>query len=205
MKTTKGSRNQAQEIIENLSVIQHAKRHLFDPLMNNSFRAYLRANSSVTLDPPQTDRTFVLRNQCSEEDADVRRLFPHDNIQFFNVLYLKKTRLCTLAYGRGKTTDDSNILFRLNGRNRFGRIRTIFRIDDDLPVLFVTNFVNGSPLICSLDNNHKMEYPDIQIAAAVNWSNVCIDIDDFVEKTTFYETSGQESCFCRFPTLIHSS
>ena len=81
-------------------------------------------------------------------------------------------------------------MFRLNGYECFGRIRPIFRIDDDPPVLFVANFVNGFPLICSIDD-HKMKYSEIQIAAIVNWLYVCIDTDNFIEKTTFYEISGQ--------------
>ena len=166
---------------------------------------FIRSNSSFNLDTRLSDKTSVLRNQCRKEDAGKRRLFPGRNIQFFNVLYLKKTRLCTRAQSHGKTTDDLNIMFRLNGYECFGWIRPIIRIDDDPPVLFVANFVNGFPLMSSIDDNNKMEYPEIQIAAIVNWSYVCIDINNFIEKTTFYETPRQESCFSRFPTLIHSS
>ena len=63
------------------------------------------------------------------EDASVRRLFPDALINCYQTLNLGRVRLCTRSYSQAKIADDSNIVFRLNGNEQFGRIRAIITVD----------------------------------------------------------------------------
>ena len=205
VRLTKGARNQAQEIIQNLHVLQNAKRHCMDPAMNPEFASFLACNFIH----PKTVRhsagtRLLLKNRCVNDDASVRLLFPSARLDFFKVLYLNDCRLCTSSYSHGKTTDDSNILFPLNGNERFGRIRAIFTINGGHPMLFVAHLGGGLPLVCALEQSH-VEFPGIRIASSTEWSYTLTDIDAFLEKTVYWEDLHGNSSFYRFPNLIHSS
>ena len=205
VRSTKGSRNQAQEIIENLNVLQHATRKSMDPMMNGEFSAFLLQFRNIrTVDRAERNR-LVLKHKCKQSDPNVLRLFPNHNVQCYNVLYISQVRLSTSSYSDGKTSDDSNILFRLHGTERFGRLCSIFTTFGEQPTLFVAHPTDESPLVCPLDDTHNLEYNAIHGSTTTSLSYLCIEIDDFIEKTTFYETNDRQSCFCRFPTLTHSS
>ncbi|CAF1527503.1 unnamed protein product [Adineta ricciae] len=206
VKSTKGPRNQAEEIMQNLHVLQHAKRHCMDPTMSSDFASFLFSTffHSKLVDDSKRTR-LLLKHKCSKEDASVRLLFPSAQLDFFDVIYLDDCRLSTRSYSHGKTSDDSNILFRLNGTEQFGRIRAIFTLNRSQPMIFVAHFLNNSPLVCPLDQSQKIEFPGIQFSSSVRWSYILIDIDDFIEKTVYFESAGAGVSFCRFPNLTHSS
>ena len=205
VRSTKGSRNQAQEIIENLNVLQHATRKSMDPMMNEEFSAFLLQLGNIR----STDRVekgrLVLKHKCEHPDPHIQLLFPNHDVQGYNVLFIDHVRLSTFAYSKGKTTDDSNILFRLNGDERFGRICSIFTMFGEQPTLFVAHLTDGSPLVCRLYDQRNIECSFIQTSPTTNWSYVCVEIHDFIEKTSFYESDERHSRFCRFPNLTHSS
>lgn len=205
VRSTKGSRNQAQEIIENLNVLQHATRQSMDPLMNGEFSAFLSQLGNIRSADRAEKGRLVLKHKCEKPDPHIQRLFPNHGVQRYNVLYIDHIRLSTFAYSEGKTTDDSNIVFRLHGNERFGRICSIFTSFGEQPTLFVAHLTDESPLVCPLDDQHNIECSFIQTSPTTNWSYVCVDIHDFIEKTTFYQTDDHHSCFCRFPNLTHSS
>ena len=148
---------------------------------------------------------LVLQHKCKKEDTAVRGLFPHSKLQFYNVLYVGRLRLTTRSYSHGKKSDDSNILFRFNGTENFGRIRSIFVADDSQPILYVAHFINSTPLICNIDNSTKYEYSGIQIAMTTTICFLLVEVKDFIEKTVLFEGRNHHHCFFRFPNLIHSS
>jgi hypothetical protein len=64
VRSTKGSRNQAQEMIENLHVLQHAKRHCMNRTINEDFAQFLSCNliRSPNLDRPKNKRLILKTN-----------------------------------------------------------------------------------------------------------------------------------------------
>ena len=203
---TKGSRNQSQELIENLHVLQHAKRHSIDPTMNLTFASFLTSTFThsqvVNLDGK---KRLELKHLCKQEDSSVRLLFPSEQLQFFKVLHFDECRLCIRSYSHGKKSDDSNILFYLNGREQFGRIRAIFTVNGEHPLMYVAYFQDELPLICPIDTSNNLEFTGIQLSATTKWSYSLTDIDNFIEKTVFFESSDRKTSFYRFPNLTHSS
>jgi hypothetical protein len=129
-------------------------------------------------------------------------MFPAADLRFFKVLYLDELRLSIRSYSHGKTSDDSNILFRNNAIEKFGRIRSIVTVKDQQPILFVAYFTDALPLICPIDTFSNFECNTIQVSS---WSYTLVDIDDFIEKTVFFESPDRHSSFFRFPNLTHSS
>ena len=206
VRSTKGSRNQAQEMIENLHVLQHAKRHCMDRTINEDFAQFLSCNliRSPNLDRLKNKR-LILKQKCSKEDSYVRRMFPNSDLRFFQVLYLDELRLSIRSYSHGKTSDDSNILFRTNAIEKFGRIRSIVTVDDQQPILLVACFADASPLVCPIDTAGSFECNTIQVSSSTIWSYTLVDVDDFIEKTVFFESPDRHCSFFRFPNLTYSS
>ena len=144
MRSTRGSRNQAQEMIENLHVLQYAKRHCMDRTINEDFAQFLSCNliRLANLGRLKNKRS-ILKQNCSKEDSYVSRIFPNSDLRFFQVLYLDELRLFIRSYSHGKTSDDSNILFRTNAIEKFGRIRSIVIVNDQHSILFVACFADA--------------------------------------------------------------
>lgn len=203
---TKGSRNQSQEIIENLHVLQHAKRHSVDPTMNMTFASFLTTTLTHSkVGNLDGKKRLELKHPCKKEDSGVRLLFPNEQLQFFKVLHLGNCRLCTRCYSHGKRSDDSNILFWFNGNEQFGRIRAIFCVNGDTPLLYVAYCQKEVPMICSIDTSNNVEFSGIQSSTTTQWSYTLTDIDNFIEKTIFFESPDRKTTFSRFPNLNHSS
>jgi hypothetical protein len=197
-------RNQAQEIINNLHIIQYALRHSTDPTMNAGLSQCLRSYLSDRRDEKSNNRVQAHHIQ-KKEDACVRRLFPDSNIKYFQSLHIGRCRLSTRAYAHGKTTDDSNIVFNLNGNEQFGRIRSIIRVDSNEPLLFVAQLSDTLPLVCSIDDLEDHTYSRIQISSHNRWSFVLVEVKDFIEKSALYESPDGRCYFFRFPNLTHCS
>lgn len=203
-RATKGARNQAQEMINNLNIIQCALRHAVDPTMNADF-AYFITNRLTNHRRIGVDRLVQTRHRSSTEDLYVRRLFPNSEIEFYQTVNIGRLRLCTRAYCNSKITDDSNILFRLNGSEKFGRIRSIITVDKGEPLLVVAYLPDVSPVTCTISGAENHRFPGIQISTRMDWSFVMIDVSDFVEKSVFYDSLDGRCFFFRFPTLTHCS
>ncbi len=191
-------------MIGNLCLLQHALRHTLDPAIKTDFAAYL-SKHTLHSDRHLQQRNLKLRHQQKKEDSAVRRFFPHANLHFYNTLHINNLRLSTRSYSNQKTTDDSNILFLLYGNTCFGRIRSIFTVDGGQPVLFVAYLLDVSPLVCPVDDSTKFEYSGVQKASTTKWSFVLINVEDFVEKTVFFDNPSRQCYFFRFPNLVHSS
>ena len=69
----------------------------------------------------------------------------------------------------------SPLVFRLNSNETFGRIRSIFTIDDGEPLLFVAHLSCVSPLVCAIDELADFTYTRIQVSSDMNWSYVLIE------------------------------
>ena len=193
-------------MIQNLNLIQRATHQAMDHQMNLNYASFLASMHSSSLYLHRNSRSYLsLKQKCKREDSSVRRLFPQATLAFYNVLYIDQIRLTTRSYSHGKTTDDSNILFQLNQRKTFGRIRSIFTVDGENPLLFVAHLSNATPLVCRIDNTQNFECSAIQTSASTAWSFVLIEIRDFIEKVVFFEDLNGRCCFFRFPNLTHST
>ena len=204
VRSTKGSRNHGQEMIGNLCLLQHALRHSLDPTIKRDFAVYL-SRQFLHSDYHLKQQNFKVSHPHKKEDSGVRHLFPHATLDFYHTLHINHLRLSTRSYSNTKTTDDSNILFLLNGSKCFGRIHSIFTVDDKELLLIVAYLLNTSPLICPLDGSTKYEYSAIQTALSTNWTFVPVNVNDFIEKTVLFEGPNRQYCFFRFPNLVHSS
>ena len=206
VRSTKGSRNHAQEMIENLHVLQHAKRHSMDRTMSTDFASFLSTRlRGLNINNSSNNQCLVLKHKCTQEDQCLRRIFPNAALDFYQVLYLGDTRLTIRSYSHRKTSDDSNILFRMNGSEKFGRIRSIVYVNGASPIFYVAHLRDGSPLVCPIDASSNFEFTMIQISPSTTWSYTLMNVDDFIEKTVFFESPDRRSCFYRFPNLCHSS
>ena len=203
-RATRGVRNQAQEMINNLHMIQHALRHSTDPTMNTDLAHFVESRLTDR-HRRKVSKHVQTHHKLRIEDASVRRLFPRALIDYYQTLYLGRVRLCTRSYSHVKIADDSNIVFRLNGHEKFGRIRAIITVDGGEPLLFVAHLSNVVPLVCRIDASETFNYPDIQIGLDQHWSFVLIDVDDFVEKSVLFENPDSCCSFFRFPNLTDCS
>lgn len=203
-RATRGVRNQAQEMINNLRIIQHPLRHSVDPTMNTEL-AYFVQSRLTDRRRSKFSKQVQTHHKVRTEDASVRRLFPHALINYYQTLNLGRVRLCTRSYSHEKIADDSNIVFRLNGNEKFGRIRAIVTVDGRQPLMFVAHLSNVLPLVCRIDTSETFSYPGIQTGLDLHWSFVLINIDDFVEKCVYFERSNSCCTFFRFPNLTHCS
>ena len=203
-RAIRGVRNQAQEMIINLHIIQHALRHSIDPTMNADL-AYFVESRLTDRRRSKVNKHVQTHHKLRIEDASVRRLFPHALIDYYQTLNLGRVRLRTRSYSHTKIADDSNIVFRLNGNEKFGRIRAIITVDGGEPLLFVAHLPNVLPLVCRIDTSETFTYPAIQTGLDLQWSFVLIDVYDFVEKSVFFESPHSCCSFSRFPNLTHCS
>ena len=184
VRSTQGFRNQAQEMSKNLNIFQHAIRHSNTSTVNTDLAAFLSSKLIPSHHFPNHED--LMTHNFKKEDSAVRALFSQSNLQYFSILHIRGTRLTTRAYAHGKTSDDSNILFPLNGIESFGRIRSIFTVNGGSPILFVANLLNVTPLVYCIDSSTTYEYPGIQTASKHISSFVLVDVKDFIEKPTFF-------------------
>ena len=203
-RATRGVRNQAKEMINNLQIIQCALRHSMDPTMNSEFALFFTSRMTDRR-RWKFGRRVEAHHLCNKEDSAVRLLFPHADIKFYQALNIGHIRLCTRCYSSAKIADDSNIIFRLNDNETFGRIRSILTVDGGEPLLFVVHLSRVSPLACSIDEFENFTYTRIQVSSDMNWSYVLIEAKDFVEKSVLYESLNGHCFFFRFPNLTHCS
>ena len=190
-------------MIDNLYLFQQALHHSLDPTIPTHFAAYLSTN--LHSDYHHKQQELKLRHEHKKEDSAVRRFFPNAKLNFFHTLHIDHLRLSTRSYSNKKATDDSNILFLSSGNKCFGCIRSIFTVDGEEPILLVAYLLNASPLVCPFDGSTKFEYSGIYTASKSKWSLVLINVNDFIEKTVFFESPSRQYCFFRFPNLVHSS
>ena len=203
-RVTKGVRNQAQEMINNLYITQCALRHSMDLSMPVDMALFF---ASLLTDHrrSKSNKHVQAHHKSTKEDPSVRILFPHAHVEFYQTLTIGRLRLCTQLYSHKKVADDSNIVFRLNGNETFGRIRSIVSVNSEEPLLFVTHLRNVSPLVCPIDDVEDYTYTQIRIGGDQHWSFVLVEVKDFVEKSVFYQSPNGQCVFLRFPNLTHCS
>jgi hypothetical protein len=198
-RVTKGVRNQAQEMINNLPTIENALRHSMDPSIPINM-AHFFASGLVSRRRIKSNKHVQAHHKSTKEDPSIRALFPHFHIEFHQTLTIGHLRLCTKLYSHAKVADDSNIVFRLGGNETFGRIRSIVSVDGEEPFLVVTHLRNVLPLVCPVDDIEDYTYAHIQISADQCWSFVLVEVRDFVERA--FSMRVLMGCVCVFDSLI---
>ncbi|CAF1484871.1 unnamed protein product [Adineta steineri] len=204
-RITKGTRRHAQEIINNLHIIQEAYCHLNDlALTHNDFGEYL-SSRFTNYKVNNLSQDCRLGHASKKEDSLVQLLFPLTKVKCYQTIHLGKLRLCTRTYAEGKVADDSNIIFVLDRVQRPGKIRAIFTIDDGEPHLLMAYITVLSPFTCQIDENENFTYHNILSSTNSTWQYVPIRLEAFVEKSIFFRSVGGVSYFLRQPTLDHCS
>ena len=204
-RINQSTRRHAQELIGNLHLIQEAYCHVkVFTYMNTDFANYI--SSRFTGNPLDGSlQVYRLGHQSKSDDELVRLLFPFTTIKYYQTVHLGKIRLSTRSYAEGKNADDSNIIFLLDGVEYPGRIRSIFTIDDDTPLLLVAYITNLTPLTCEIEQNEECIYPNILSTSTTEWKYAPIEMKHFIEKSVFFRSPRGVSHFMRYPTLDHCS
>ncbi len=106
----------------------------------------------------------------------------------------------------GKNADDSNIIFRLNNISTFGRVCSIFSVNNNQALLLVDYLETTEPLQYTItSNNTDCYYEHIRHGDNSTKKTCLIEISDFIEKCVYFQSSKDTSYYFRFPTLCHSS
>lgn len=162
---TRAVRNRAQEMINNLQIVQCALRHFTDPTMNSDLASFF-ASRITDHRRATTDRRVQAHHLCNKEDPAVRLLFPRAHINFYQAVHISH--------------------IRLNGNEKFGRIRSILAVDDGEPLWFVAHLSYVSSLICPINESEDLTYDHIQVSSDKKWSFVLVEAKDFIEKSVFF-------------------
>ena len=102
--------------------------------------------------------------------------------------------------------DDSNIIFRYNLTNVFGRITSIFCLTIDHPFLQVDYPQETTAIRCRISaDDTEIQYEHVRHGDMSRKQTCLIDITDFIEKCAYLQTSTNDCFFSRISTLTHIS
>ncbi|CAF4735861.1 unnamed protein product, partial [Rotaria magnacalcarata] len=190
MRTNKSTRRRAQEMINNLRMMQEAHYHLHNmSTFNIDFSSYL-SSRFINRYSIRGQQKGQARHPSKNPDELVRVFFPHSKINFYQTLHIGKLRLCTRSYATNKIADDSNITFLPDGIEYSSRIRAIFTLDNDEPYLLVAYLRDLNPLTCAINVNENFAYPNILYTSTSKWNFTPIEVKDFIEKSTFFRSTA---------------
>jgi hypothetical protein len=152
----------------------------------------------------QTDIQLLHETQVHHPLASL--FFPKSHIKYFNVLYIRQTKITTAQYSKNKKSDDSIIIFRHNNISTFGHVCSIFSVDDKQPLLLVDYLEQTKPLLYTITlSSSELYYDHIRHGNNATRKTCLININDFVEKSVYFSESQNTNYYFRFPTLCHSS
>ncbi len=146
-----------------------------------------------------------LRHVSNRQEFQVKLAFPHSQIKYYRTVHIGNLRLSTHTFHAKKTADDSNIVFRMNNTEKFGRIRSIFTIDGQAPVLLISYLSRFTLFSAKVDEQNIFTYEKILSGSTSDWTTCFIELQDFVEKCAYYDDHIGGCTFFRFPTLQHST
>ena len=204
-RSCKGTRRHALEIMNNLVYLRDA---CFE-LTNIDMPINICALSSSWLGVrywrlPSAIAHIRVLHSSTLQDPFLSSVF-HGNIVFYSTAYIGHIRFTTTDYAKGKTADDSSIVFNVGPGNHFGRIQRIFKVNDAEPLFYVHTVSNFTEFRCATSSK-SYEYPDICIGSLrESESYVFISAKDIVEKCVYYQNTEDCCTFYRFPNLQESS
>lgn len=127
-RRTKSTRRHVEEILHGLHLYQCAIFFLNNSSLNLKLSKFLFSRFGYTNNNTKLNN-IVLLHQTKTRHLLPSILFPKGDIKYYDVLYIKRTRVTTKLYAQQKKADDSNIIFRHSNRSFFGHIHSIFSID----------------------------------------------------------------------------
>ena len=185
-------------------MLQEANIHLNRSRPNDNMAIFLSTNLQRSLS--KSDSTIRLLHKTNHQHAPPSLLFPLAEINYFGALYIGSVKLSTIHYSENKRADDSNIIFKLNHVTTFGRICSIFTVQNSPPLLAVDYLVKTEPLRCNISySNNYFCYPHIRHGDSSSAKTCVIQSSDFIEKCVLFQSSNNIGHFFRFPTLHHAS
>ena len=201
-RSCKSTRRHAPEILSNLAHLRLASSVANEPTMKKSLSDLMctwLSRPCTSTAPPQPS------HRVKRRDPFVCASFHTANVQFFAKANILGQRVSDTTYTRNKSTDDSTILFNAGENSYFGRIQSIFTLDDGQSVILHVSYLpTSNSFQCIYDEEKCVTYKWISQGQVVDLQSCLIRSEDFIEKCVFYENSS--SCtFMRFPCLNHCS
>lgn len=124
-------------------------------------------------------------------------------IAYYSTIYIGHVRLTTNDFARGKRTDDSSAIVRINEIEHFVVVREIFSIDDQHSFLLVRCLAHSTPFVCQTKQS-RLTFTGIQRGLLGN--DCLVPTNNFVEKCVRIDHPATSSAtFVRFPSLYDSS
>ncbi|CAF1522861.1 unnamed protein product [Adineta ricciae] len=203
-RTTKGTRRHAEEMISSLHYLQAGIVHLKQSSLDVSLENFISTELYYTAEKPHYGIRLLHETNLHHDLSSM--YFPQALIKTFHVLYIGHVRISTIQYADGKKSDDSSIIFRLNGRPTFGRVASIFTAETQQPLLLVNYFDKSQPLRCNLSvNGPEFHYNRILSVDTRTRNTSLISTSDFMEKCVYLQPSNNFGHFYQFPTPRHST
>ena len=201
-RSCKSTRRHAPEILSNLAHLRLASSVANDPTMKASLRDLMYTwllRPSATIAPPRSSHGV---KRC---DPFVLASFQSADVHFFAKAIIRGQRLSDTKHAQHKTTDDSTILFRTARNMSFGRIQSIFSLDNEPSlILHIVYLPKSSSFQCIYGENKCVSYEWIRQGQVADLQSCLIRSEDFMEKCVFYK-NGSTCTFIRFPCLNHCS
>ena len=201
---TKSTRWHAEEIVATHYLLQTAVFNVSVSPLNQITNVSQLSNAQWLHSAGQPN--ICLAHETTKAHVLSSVFFPHAMIRHFDVLHIGHLRIPTVHYSEGKMMDDSNIIFRYNLTNAFGRITSIFYLTIDHPFLLVDYPQETTAIRCRISaDDTEIQYEHVRHGDMSRKQACLIDITDFIETCAYLQTTTNDCFVSRFPTLTHSS
>lgn len=203
-RTCKSTRRHAQEIINNLHLLQSAHQHLHDPTLDITFKKEIL--SIIDVDEDISNSNYRTSQKTDKINSFATILFSTKQLNFFHRLQIGRMSLSTYASTIGKYADDSTVVFRIYEKLFMGRIQSIFTLVENSTTFLLIDYPKATDYFtCFVDNSDDFKYSSIQSCFKKDLSTRLIEPSDIVEKCVYFEHPNGKCYFMRFPNLAHSS
>ena len=206
-RTCKSTRRHALEIAGNLALLREAHYHLMDPDIDWRLVGLIRTWLSRRCKQDNGQPIFKLIHRSRHVDQDVCLVFNTSAITFYSTAFIGHVRFTTWKYANGKATDDSCIMFRSSQTRMFGRISSIFKVDERTkPVFKIQVLTNTKPLEYYIGDDTIDEFTSIQNGSLDDANYSLVRAHDILEKCVSFQCESTKTfTLMRFPNLDESS
>jgi hypothetical protein len=206
-RTCKSTRQHAVEIASNLALLREAHYHLMDPDIDYRLVGLIR--TWLTRRCKHDDGRLILKliHRSRQIDRDICLVFNTSSITFYSTAFIGHVRFTTWKYANGKATDDSCIMFRSTQTQMFGRISSIFTVDEQTEPLFkIQVLTNSKALEYYIGDDTIDEFTGIQNGCLDDANYSLVRAGDILDKCVSFQCSQTKTfTLMRFPNLEESS
>ena len=206
-RTCKSTRRHALKIASNLALLREARYHLMDPDIDWRLVGLIRTWLSRRRKQDNDQPMFKLIHRSRHVDQDICLVFNTSTITFYSTAFIGHVRFTTWKYANGKATDDSCIMFRSAQTRVFGRISSIFTIDERTePVFKFELLTNTEPLEHYIGDTTIDEFTSIKNGTLDDPNCSLVRAHDILKKCVSFQCDSTNSfTLMRFANLDESS